>query len=244
MRRWAAFLPTHILRAGKERTGVLKCLMPTFARGKHQSPAGVFYTQRSTSRFPFLNTMLFISSRFNADSNTRVRQLSDAVSRDGQIHLIDENGRNAGLISFNEAKLLADEKGLQLHLTRPVSHQHPHALYKLISKKDLYGMKKKRRLQQQNVVKNRPKVKELSFSTDIGEQDLHWKLERIQEFLMENDKVKLIINRKRRSKKDCNEFLNMVLDQIKEFGETEGKITETEFRMQCILKPSTQMKKN
>lgn len=173
---------------------------------------------------------------------TRVRQLSDALSRDGHIHLIDENGMNVGLISFGEAKALAEEKGLELCLTRAVSHQHPHALYKLMSKKDIYESKKKKRIQQQKVMKNRQKLKELSLSTDIGEKDMEWKLNRVKEFLLENDKVKLIINQKRRSANECKEFLNKVIDQLKGFGEVDGSIVETEYRFHCTFKPAQEVK--
>ena len=87
-------------------------------------------------------------------------------------------------------------------------------------------------------------MKELSLSTDIGEQDFQWKVDRIQEFLLENDKVKIFINKKRRSKNECDEFLGKVIDSIKDVGEIEGNIVKTQFRFQCLLKPISQTKKD
>ena len=217
------FVPSYLRHGGSRHLFGVSCLS---------------LLQRNLMKFTYTKSLLlFPKNRYVVHTVVWERQFSDAISRDGQIHLIDENGKNAGLMNFSEAKLLAKEKSLELHLTRPVSHQHPHALFKLVSKKDIFEMKKKNKMQQHNMMKNRQKVKELSLSTDIGGQDFHWKLDRVREFLLENDKVKLIVNRKRRSNNDCDEFLEKVLEEIKDIGEIEGKIIKTEFRCQCILKP-------
>ena len=238
MRPWLAASSYHLLHLRTARAGMVK-LIVTCGRGRHFSGMLCLASlQRS------LTTYVSTKSELNFPKRLCIRQFSDAISRDGQIQLIDENGKNAGLMEFNEAKLLAQERNLELQLTRPVSHQHPHALFKLLSKKDLFEIKKKQKVHQHNVIKNRQRVKELSLSTDIGEQDFQWKVNRIQEFLLENDKVKLIINKKRRSKKECDEFLGKVIDSIRGIGEIEGNIVKTEFRSQCLLKPISQTKKD
>lgn len=243
MRRWLPSFGTYLIGIQKKGSRLMQLILsskkvPSFDAIFSNTP--IIRHHHATVELP-MNLGLF-SNKCYGNNQVQFRHLSNAVSRDGQIHLIDENGRNAGLVSFGVAKSLADEKGLELHLTRPVSHQHPHALYKLLSKKDIYERKKMKKLQQQTIMKNRQKLKELSMSTDIGEQDMIWKLNRLREFLMENDRVKLIINRKRRSKKDCSELLSKVVHYLKDYGEIDGNTAETDFRLQCTLKPVLQVK--
>ena len=239
MWQWFAVSPYRLLRVHKEGARAAKIV--TFCRRVSRLESfSAMQRSLTTNTCP---KPLF-QNRFLALNVLGYRQLSDAISRDGLILLIDENGKNAGVMEFNEAKLLSEERNVELVLIRPVSHQHPHALFKLVNKKDLFEMKKKKKIQQHNILKSRQKMKELSISTDIGEQDLQWKLDKIKDFLIEKDKVKLIINRKRKSKTDCNDFFGMVKAKVKEFGETEGNAVETEFRLQCILKPIPQTKKD
>ena len=239
MWQWFSVFPYRLLRIHKE--GARAAKMVTFCRRvsalESFSAMQRSFTTNTSPKLLFQNSVLALGV-------VGYRQLSDAVSRDGLIHLIDENGKNAGFMQYNEAKLLAEEKNFELILIRPVSHQHSHALFKLVSKKDLFEMKKKKKTQQHNILRSRQKIKELSISTDIGEQDLQWKLDKIKDFLLENDKVKLIINRKRKSRTNCNEFFDMVIARVKEFGETEGNAIETEFRLQCILKPIPRTEKD
>eukprot|EP00112_Aurelia_sp_Birch-Aquarium-sp1_P015977 Seg3581.2 transcript_id=Seg3581.2/GoldUCD/mRNA.D3Y31 product="Translation initiation factor IF-3" protein_id=Seg3581.2/GoldUCD/D3Y31 len=169
-------------------------------------------------------------------------QSSDSISRDGQIHLIDENGKSLGMVNFHEAKLQAESRELQLHQIKPVSHQSPHALYKLMSKKSLFEMKRKTKEQQHNLSRNQQKTKELSLSTDIGEQDLAWKLSKIKEFLSQNNKVKLLINQKFRSRNSNKQFLDLILEKLKDSGETEGNIVDMGRRLKCMLKPVAKSK--
>ena len=169
-------------------------------------------------------------------------QSSDSISRDGQIHLIDESGKSLGLVNFHEAKLQAESREFQLHQIKPVSHQSPHALYKMMSKKSLFEMKRKKKVQQQNLSRNQQKTKELSLSTDIGEQDLAWKLSKIEEFLSQNNKVKLVINQKFKSTNSNKQFLDLVLEKLKDSGETEGNIVDMGRRLKCMLKPVAKSK--
>eukprot|EP00795_Rhopilema_esculentum_P000719 gene719-10433_t len=209
---------------------------PSIANDVRKDSKG-FFIGRPVARNTFLHWKLSV----NFCVSDTAKLSSDSISRDGQIHLIDEHGKSIGLMSFYNARQLANEKELELYLAKPVSHQSPHAIYKLLSKKDIYEIKKTKTKRAKEINKKQ-KVKELSFSTDIGEQDFSWKINKMKDFLGEDDKVKLIINKKRRSKNQCTDLLNEVLAKLEGFGEIEGQLVETDNRVRCIFKPVSKLK--
>eukprot|EP00794_Sanderia_malayensis_P007124 gene7124-7928_t len=179
---------------------------------------------------------------FHTARNSVVLESQNRVNNNGSnpvkdIHLVDENGKSHGIMSLQNAELQAKSNDLQLQLVKAATHNSPHAVYKLFSKKDLYELHKKSKEKERNLQKSQPKPKELSISTDIAGQDLNWKVKKIEEFLVENHRVKVIINKKWRSKTDLKTFFESILDKMKNFGEIDGNVVQTERRIRFVLKP-------
>ncbi len=154
-----------------------------------------------------------------------------------EIHLIAEDGKSLGIVSHQQAKLDADSQDLQLHLLKPSTSSSPHAVYKMLSKKDIYLLKRMKKEKEKGITKNQPKSKELSFSTDIAGQDLTWKLKKMEQFLIENHKVKVFINQKKRAKVTAQSFYESIIKEIEKSGELDGSISRSERKLRFFIKP-------
>lgn len=203
-------------------------------------------TISSTNAFPQISfpTLQKTAYCHTIVGNLPRKQSAPGVDRSSeqQVHLIGTDGKSLGVCSLKEATSQAETNKLVLYLITPHTHKSPHAVYKLMDRKSLYELKKNKKEKKSNIQKNQTKTKELSFSTEIAGQDFHWKLKKVEEFLLENHKISLIVNQKRWSKSDKKVFFDKLIDGIKEFGEVEGSVSETGRRLKCTVKPVKQLK--
>lgn len=100
--------------------------------------------------------------------------------------LIDENGRNLGVLPLQQALELAQERGLDLVEVAP---EHNPVVCKIVDYgKYLYQLEKREKKQ-----KKPAKLKEVKFTIQTGEHDFQTKLEKIREFLEEGSKVRVTV---------------------------------------------------
>lgn len=97
--------------------------------------------------------------------------------------MIDENGRQIGILSFDEAKKIAEDKKTGLIL---VSEKASPPVLKLGDYfKYVYNLKKKQK------EKNVSEIKEIRISFQEAEGDLKRKAKQAEEFLKDGDQVRI-----------------------------------------------------
>lgn len=106
-----------------------------------------------------------------------------------QLILIDENGKSLGEISYDQAMLLAYEKGIDLVEVGPNANP---PIGKLIDYgKEIYQQQKL--ISKQKSKQKAPEVKEIKLSVRIEEHDFQTKVNRAKDFFAEGDKVKVFM---------------------------------------------------
>lgn len=139
------------------------------------------------------------------------------------VRLIDENGNQLGVVVFEKARNIANEKGLDLVL---ISDNNNNIVVKCCDySKVLYEQKKNLKLQKK---KNQPKkLKEIKFGINIGENDYHFKLKKINEIVSDGDYCKVIVVLKGREvahSEFATELINRVIEDSSEFASIKDKV--------------------
>ncbi|MDM7273928.1 MAG: translation initiation factor IF-3 [Sulfurihydrogenibium azorense] len=106
-----------------------------------------------------------------------------------EVRLIDEDGKNLGIVPIDEALRLAKEKNLDLvevspNANPPVCKIMDYGKYKFEQKKKEKEAKKKQHVQE---------VKEMKFKLNIEKHDYETKIKHIREFIQDGDKVRVWI---------------------------------------------------
>lgn len=131
------------------------------------------------------------------------------------LRVLDQEGKQIGVISKEEALKLAKEQGLDLIEIAP-NAEPPVAKIIEFSKFKYQEEKKFKEAQKKNKTSD---LKQIRFSPFIGEGDYQTRLKRIDEFLRDKDKVKLSVYFKVKqlgSKQFGYNILNRVLDDLGE----------------------------
>ena len=106
--------------------------------------------------------------------------------REPEILVIDENGKNLGVMLTPAALALAREKGLDLV---EVATEATPRVCKIVDYGKYHYRQEKRERKQQH----RPRLKEMKFTIKIGEHDFETKMKRVREFLSRGDPVRVSI---------------------------------------------------
>jgi translation initiation factor IF-3 len=140
-----------------------------------------------------------------------------------KVRLIDENGKQIGILDFQKAQKIAQDKNLGLIL---VSEKADPPVIKLGDyNKYLYSLKKKQK------EKNISEIKEVRISFQEAEGDLKRKAKQVEEFLQEGDQARIRMILKGRqilhldlAKEKMNQFLQYldlpvkIINPIKQAG--------------------------
>lgn len=111
-----------------------------------------------------------------------------------EMRLLDETGKQIGIVSREEAQKQREETGLDLVEIAP---QAVPPVVKLIDySKFLYQLKKKKQEEKRKATTS--ETKEIQMGPFIGAHDLEIKLKRAKEFLEDGDKVKFSVRFKGR----------------------------------------------
>ena len=129
------------------------------------------------------------------------------------MRVISESGTMIGIMDFNKAMNLANERGYDLILISsgdiPVTKIADYS-------KMLYEQKKKEKENKKN--QNTPKLKEIDFGLNIGNADFNTKIKKVREFLLDKDNVKLVVKMDRRIATNNSQmgydFMNKILNEL------------------------------
>lgn len=129
-----------------------------------------------------------------------------------QVMLIGPDGANYGVVSYDQAMILAYDAGLDLVLVSPNA---PTPVAKILDYgKYLYELEKQERKQKAH--QHAGEVKEVKLTYKIDEHDFQTKVERARKFLDEGLKVKVFLPLYGRE----NIFADRALEQIERFRQT------------------------
>ncbi|MBI2592607.1 MAG: translation initiation factor IF-3 [Candidatus Colwellbacteria bacterium] len=103
--------------------------------------------------------------------------------------MIDEQGQNIGVVPLEEAKSIAESRGLDLILivpnaTPPVAR---------IQSFDKFRYEKQKELKKQRRAVKIQELKQIQISPKEAKNDLAYKLKRLEEFLNEGNKVVIVM---------------------------------------------------
>ena len=118
-----------------------------------------------------------------------------------------------GIMDFNKALNLANERGYDLVL---MSDSNIPVTKLADFSKLQYEQKKKEKENKKH--QNTPKLKEVDFGINIGENDFNVKLKKVRSFLLDKDNVKIVVKMDRRiatnSPQMGQDFMNKVLSEL------------------------------
>jgi translation initiation factor IF-3 len=153
-----------------------------------------------------------------------------------QILLLDKDGEKVGEMSLKDALKKAEEQELDL---MQVGQNKDIAICKIINYESwLYHESKKKQKQE---FKNRAQeLKSMNFRPVTGDNDFNIKVKKVEEFLDENHKVKIVIRLKNRegSMRTVNEaFVQKIVDTLGDKASMDSKINYSFKEINFILKP-------
>ena len=108
-----------------------------------------------------------------------------------EVRLVDQDGKQIGILPLQEALRIAEERGLDLVEVAP--NANPPVCKLLDYGKFLYEMKKKEKEARKKQREHSMEVKDINLSLRIDEHDLKVKLKQMREFLEDGDKVRVRI---------------------------------------------------
>ena len=153
-----------------------------------------------------------------------------------KIRLIDQDGEAVGIVDIREAMSMAREAGLDLV---EVAAQANPPVCKIIN----YGKLKYELQKKKSEAKKKQKVveiKEVKLTPTIGEHDYLVKLNSINRFIADGNKVKITLKFRGRefTHKEIGErLLNRVLDDVKEVAKCDGTPQLEGRQMMMMLSP-------
>lgn len=136
------------------------------------------------------------------------------------VRLLDEQGAQIGVLSFQEAINLSHEKELDLVEVAP--HAQPPVVKLIDYNKFLYQLKKKKQEEKKHV--HNSETKQVQFGPFIDSHDLEIKLEKAREFIADGDKVRFVVKFRGRemTKQDLGRaVLNRVITNLAEIAKVE-----------------------
>ncbi|MCS6957615.1 MAG: translation initiation factor IF-3 [Aquificaceae bacterium] len=142
-----------------------------------------------------------------------------------EVRLIDENGKQIGIVPIQEALRIASEKGLDLVEIAPQAN--PPVCKILDYGKFLYELKKKEKEAKKKQREHAIEVKDMMLSLRIDEHDLKVKLKHMREFLMDGDKVRIRIRfrgREHLHPELGDKLANRIIEELSDVGQLESPI--------------------
>lgn len=157
-------------------------------------------------------------------SNNRGRQKDNIIAnhriKHPEVRLIDEKGEQLGIVSIREAQLQARDAGKDLIL---IAEQAQPPVVKLIAlDKYKYQLQQKEAADRKQARKQ--DLKEVRFSPFMGENDFQSRLNKVEDFLENGDKVRLSLMFKGRAitKKEFGyEMFGKIFETTQEYAKVE-----------------------
>lgn len=159
--------------------------------------------------------------RFNRPRPTKKPHRINREIRVPKVRLIDEEKKQVGIVSIQEALEFAEKKGLDLVEISP--NTDPPVCRLLNYGKFLYSLQKKAHDAQKQ--QRKIHIKEIKFTPAIGEHDMDVKLRKIKQFLEDGDKVKVTVwlkGRQKRKPEMLEVMRGRIMGILSEFSEIES----------------------
>ncbi len=141
-----------------------------------------------------------------------------------EVRLIDENGKQIGIVPLQEAMRIAEEKGLDLVEIAPQAN--PPVCKILDYGKFIYEQKKKEKEAKKKQKEHAMEVKDINLSLRIDEHDLKVKLKHMREFLQDGDKVRVRIRfrgREHTHPELGDRLVKRIVDELADVGQLEAE---------------------
>jgi translation initiation factor IF-3 len=154
-----------------------------------------------------------------------------------EIRVVDEKGKQVGVMALQKALSQAREKGLDLVEVAPLAKP---PVCKIVDFKKFKFLENKKRRKEQKKAK-RVEIKEVRLTPFIAENDLNFRLERAEEFLNEGDRVKISVFFKGRqmAKKEFGyELIKKTLERLKPIATVEMEPKFVGRRLEMMLSPA------
>lgn len=116
-------------------------------------------------------------------------RVNDRIHWRGDVRVIDEEGRQLGIMDVEEAKEIAEERGLDI--VEIVPDGRPPVCRIMNYSKYLYDQEKKEKAAKKNAARN--EVKEVKFRCKIADNDLMTKVRSIEKFLQQGSPVRITV---------------------------------------------------
>ncbi|MEN3028302.1 MAG: translation initiation factor IF-3 [Aquificaceae bacterium] len=142
-----------------------------------------------------------------------------------EVRLIDEGGKQIGIVSLQDALRIAGERGLDLVEVAPQAN--PPVCKILDYGKFLYELKKKEKEAKKKQREHAIEIKDMMLSLRIDEHDLKVKLKHMREFLADGDKVRIRIRFRGREHlhPELGEKLaNRIIEELSDVGQLETPV--------------------
>jgi len=141
-----------------------------------------------------------------------------------EVRLVDQDGKQIGILPLQEALRIAEERGLDLVEVAP--NANPPVCKLLDYGKFLYEMKKKEKEAKKKQREHSMEVKDINLSLRIDEHDLKVKLKQMREFLEDGDKVRVRIRFRGRENihpELGDRLVNKIVESLSNCGQLEGQ---------------------
>ena len=158
-----------------------------------------------------------------------------------KVRVIDAKGKQVGVLELSKAKELAKKANLDLVEIAP--RATPPVVKIIEFGKFKYQEEKKLRKQRKGI--RGGELKEIRFSPFIGEADYLTRIERMEEFLKENDKVRVVVKFKGRqmgSKQFGYDLLKRVLSHFEDRVSIDMEPKFLGRHLVMVISPSTKSK--
>lgn len=163
--------------------------------------------------------------------------------RANKIRVIDEKGKQIGVMPVNEALVQAQKTGADLVEIAPKA-QPP--VCKIIDFKKFLFLEAKKN-QKEKKKSKRGQLKEIRLTPFIAENDFNFRIKRAADFLKQKNKVKITIFFKGRqiTKKNFGyELLKKAAEKLNSYGEIDTNPKFTGPLLEMILRPISKKNKN
>jgi translation initiation factor IF-3 len=173
---------------------------------------------------------------FKAAAPTKEGPRSNRDIRVPQVQLIDAEGQNRGVVSINEALILAEDAGMDLveispNQTPPVCKITDLGKMKYANQKKAAEARKKQKTIE---------IKEIKMRPNIDTHDYEVKMKAVRRFFDEGDKVKLTLRFRGREMAHMElgmKLLNRVREEVAEIAKVEAEPKLEGRQMMMVLAP-------
>lgn len=181
-----------------------------------------------------------IKEKFSTEKREKRTRINDMI-RIPEVRVIDENGEQLGVMTTEDARKAAEERGLDLveiapNVRPPVCKIMDFGKFKYEQSKKVRESKKKQHVTHLKEIKLRPKIEE---------HDLVFKMKNAEKFLEQKDRVKFTIVFRGREMEHVEkgyELLNQITENFSEIAAIEKSAIRTGRIISMIMGPRSDKK--